>query len=115
MDRIIERIHDAIKRAGYEYAKSYYEGWHEEFKDDIEDSSSYYYHSVDEKGHPFEEIFSEQISEQSYHTYCSSSNDDFFEEFDIDGFSKEERDLVEKDYLYDELWEGISVFINETY
>ena len=74
MDRIIERIHDAIKRAGYEYAKSYYAGWHEEFKDEIEDSSSYYYHSVDEKGHPFEEIF----SEQTFIPFCSNSFFFFF-------------------------------------
>ncbi|MCR4602553.1 MAG: hypothetical protein K5683_03320 [Prevotella sp.] len=112
---IIEKIHSSIRKAGYEYAKYYYEDWKETFKDDLKDQESYYYNSTDSLGHTFKEIFEEQIYEQTYHSYCSGTNDDFFEEFSIEGFSKEERDLVIDDYLYDELWDGICVFIEETY
>lgn len=115
MNDIIQKIHSAIRKAGYEYAKNFYEDWHNTFADDIDDEESYCYRSVDEENHPYKDIFCEQISEQTYHSYCSGTNDDFFEEFAIGDFSKEERDLVKGEYLYDKLWDGVSDFIKEKY
>lgn len=115
MEKKIEKIYSAVRKAGYEYAKNFYQNWHETFADEIRDKDSFYYQSVDENGHPYEEIYKEQMPDQVSHTYYSGSNDDFFTEFNIIGFSKEERDLVKDEDLFDILWDGVNDFMEETY
>lgn len=113
---IRNKIFSAIHDAGYEYANSRYENWKDDFKDDIEDPDSFYYHSVDDRGFPFKEQLSEQISEETYHNYCNGTTFDFFAWYELDGmFSREEINLVDDDYLYDYLDAGITDFIKETY
>lgn len=115
MEVIIEKIYSAVRRAGYEYAKEFYQNWAETFADEIVDKESFYYQSIDEKGHPHEEKYKEHMQDQVSHTYYSCSNEDFFTEFNIEGFSKEERDLVKNEDLFGVLWDGVSIFIEETY
>lgn len=115
MDEIIEKIYAAIRKAGYEYAKDYYENWAAYFSDGIADESSFYYDSLGMNGYPIKEIFEDQMSDQVSHSYYSGSNDDLFEEFNIQGFTQSERDLVKDQYLFDTLWDGVCDFIEETY
>lgn len=115
MENIIRKIYSAVRKAGYEYAKEWYENWHDFFADDIKDKTSFYYNSVDENGHPFEEKYQEHMPDQVSHIYYSGSNDDFFTNFNILGFSKEERDLVQDDDLFDVLWDGVNDFMEEIY
>ena len=110
-----EVIIAAIRKAGYNYAKEQYQEWVVTFAEELMDESSYYYKSVDKNGNPLKEIFEEQIYEQAYHSYCDGTTDDFFNEFHIEGFSKEERDSLEDEYLFDYLEDGISDFIKENY
>ncbi len=115
MDNIYNRIHSAVRKAGYEYAKWWYENWLDQFADDIEDEESLYFKSVDENGHPFEKQYQEHMPDQVSHTYYSGSNDDFFTNFNILGFSKEDRDLVKDEDLFDVLWDGVNDFMEEIY
>lgn len=114
-DIIRDKIYTAIRAAGYKYAKYYYENWCEVFKDELNDKESYYFGSINSNGNPLREIFEEQIYEQAYHNYCSGTNDDFFVNFYIDGFSKEERDIVDDEYLFEHLQNGFEDFVKETY
>lgn len=115
MDENIEKIYAAIRKAGYEYAKDYYENWATYFSDDISDESSFYYDSLGMNGYPIKEKFEDQMSNQVSHTYYSGSNDDVFEEFKIQGITQSERDLVKDQDFFDILWEGVNNFIEETY
>lgn len=113
-DELRSRIYDALEDAGYEYAKKVYETWKKRYFND-ETENSYYYNSYDSEGHPYKDFLVDQLSEEMYHNYCSGDNDDLFSFYDITEFSKEERDLVADDYLYDSIWSGAERFINETY
>lgn len=116
MEEIIEKIYSAVRRAGYEYAKEFYQNWSENFVDELLDKESFYYQSIDENGHPLEEKYKEHMPDQVSHAYYyTCSNEDFFKEFKIEGFSKEERDLVKDEDLFEVLWDGVSDFIEETY
>ena len=109
-----EQVYEQIRLAGYNYAKDVYVNWEERYMEEF-DEESWYKDSLDEHGFPKENRFSEQVGEESYHNYCDGDNDDFFEWFNIDDVTQEERNSVEDEYLYDYLWEGIEKFINETY
>lgn len=111
----IEVIIAAIRNAGYNYAKAYYQDWGDTFAEELMDELSNYYKSTDENGNPLKEVFESQIHEQSYHLYCSGTNDDFFDEFQIEGFYKEERDSVMDEYLFGFLWDGMVSFAEEKY
>ena len=106
---------EKIVKAGYEYAKYKYENWIEEYCQNDDDEESYYKGSTDSEGHPFKNFFVDQISEESYHNYCSGDNDDFYYNFDID-LSDEEKACFEiEDDLYCYFDEGMNIFIRSTY
>lgn len=106
---------ERIKKAGYEYAKYKYENWLEEYCQYDDDEESYYKDSIDSDGHPFENFFVDQISEESYHNYCDGDNDDFYNNFGIELSDEEKACFEEADYIYDYFDEGMSVFIKSTY
>ena len=58
---------EKIVKAGYEYAKYKYDNWIEEYCQYDDNEESYYKDSIDSNGHPFENYFVDQISEESYH------------------------------------------------
>ena len=114
-----EQIFEQIRLVAYNYAKRYYDNWQESFMCDLEEDSPYK-HSLDDSGHPKEDIFFEQMGEQAWQCcICDSCNNkEFFEKFHIEvpSFIAEQIDEVDEGTLvFDIFFEGIEKFVNETY
>lgn len=113
-----ENIFNAIKNAGYDYAKYRYDSWAEEYQDELKDENSYYFGSVDSNGNINRDIFCEQIFEQAYQDYIdygSTSHEEWLEYLGIFNFTKDELDSVKDENLYDYYCEGIERFVLEQY
>ena len=109
---ISELVFAAVRDGGYEYAKDLYENWGEYFADEINDSESKYYNSLNEHGYPKREDFQDQLELQIQHKYYSEPID-LMEEI---GITQEDYiDYLEENDWIEVLWEGTERFIHETF
>lgn len=111
-----EQIFEQIRLAGYNYAKGYYDSWQESFMYDLEKDSPYK-HSLDDSGHPKEDIFFEQMGEQAWQVcICDcKDNNEFYETFGMIVPEFVAKEIEEGNAIYELFEEGINRFINETY
>ena len=92
---------------GYEYAKDIYDHWVDYFVYEADDES-YYNDSYDSDNHPYKDQLEDQISEQSWHAFCSG---ELFENLKLN----EDEEALMDDDVYDTFWEGVERLIKEKY
>ena len=111
---IKQRIYDALKAYGYEYAKGRYNSWVSDYSDELNDEESYYFNSVDSNGKPLFEIFLDQLNEETNHEYCSHTIEEYFDIIG-GGVTAEEIHCVNNEYLLDYVTNGYLNFLKDHY
>ena len=105
-----QMLADRIIKAGYEYAKECYEHWFEWYVCGCEEDSPYI-NSYDTNKNPYEDVFLEQVSEESWHKYYGGELEN------VSDLNEEEYNILTSDDtdVYDLFWEGVEKFQKEIY